>query len=341
MATDIQAVTDYRGSLVQGTTTTLKLRLTNFQGDAESPESLTIQIFDEDGVAVLSSTGAPEQITKGFFIWDWEVSATQPIGPYDVIWTYEIDNDVFEVTQGVIIISDGDDPDLTSPYSQRIADIRSAFEIYLGCTQAIPVVDEQGIICDDQKTVRFNFPRWNQNRGMRIFRNQKRVTGGIKVNYAKGEVEFITPLHDKYDSVNASYSMRWFSDEELDRFLLNSVHKMNNYPPQTPYGLQTVPDKYLPVVMYGAAVDALRTLIMCLQYQEPKEVFGGMEQAKEAASVFETLKQNYEKDAQDLLEVKKLFPYKGLTRVISTPEYTLPGGRSRWFRYLMGGFTLS
>jgi hypothetical protein len=62
-------------------------------------------------------------------------------------------------------------------------------------------------------------------------------------------------------------------------------------------------------------------------------VFGGREAAKDAISNFMSLKENNEKEfTTDKKQMKKsTYPQ---IRVVSTPEFTLPGGRSRWFRYL-------
>jgi hypothetical protein len=50
----------------------------------------------------------------------------------------------------------------------------------------------------------------------------------------------------------------------------------------------------------------------------------------------ETLKKNYEEEFTRLLEQKKFGRYPR-TKAITVPEFTLPGGRSRWFRYMFGG----
>ena len=44
-----------------------------------------------------------------------------------------------------------------------------------------------------------------------------------------------------------------------------------------------------------------------------------------------------EEDLNKMYEQKKFGPYVGLTRMVVVPEYTLPGGRSRWFRYMFTG----
>ena len=107
----------------------------------------------------------------------------------------------------------------------------------------------------------------------------------------------------------------------------------NSFPPVQYYTLENVPAIHMPTILYGAAKDALRQMMMCLQFQEPQQVFGGAEQAQQVFGNIETLKQNYEKDWDRLTEVKKYGRYPR-SAVLVVPEYTLPGGRSRWFRYL-------
>jgi len=336
----VQAIADYRGTFEQGSRTTLFLKITDFQGDAVDPSAIAIAIEDMDGDEV--DSGTPEKITNGFYIFDWNISSSQAVGEYTVTWTYDLDEDNVTTVQTVIVAGDGE-VGAASQYSDMIAGLRASLDMHLGCAQAIPVHDEQGSVCDDMQTVRFTFNKWNQNKFTRIYRNQKEVTSGVTINYFKGEVIFDEPLTD-FDTVNGSYNFRWFSDTELDRFLQNAVHILNVYPPATRVSLQTLGSgdnlKYIPLVLYGAAKDAIRELLMCLQFQQPQEVFGGPDAARQAFQNLETLKKNYEGDFNLLLEQKKYGSYVGLTKTVVTPEYTLPGGRSRWFRYLMGGFSL-
>ena len=44
-----------------------------------------------------------------------------------------------------------------------------------------------------------------------------------------------------------------------------------------------------------------------------------------------------EEEINKLYEQKAKQPYIGLTKTVTVPEFTLPGGRSRWFRYLFKG----
>jgi len=331
----IQAVADYRGSFEQGEVTTLFLKVTNFQGDAVDPSTISIDITDSLDVSITS--GVPEKVVNGFFVFDWTIGTDQDPGEYTVAWTYEIDDVETTVNQSVVVVADGNISG-ASLYSDRLSGFRASVDMHLQCAQAIPVYDEQGLVCDDQKTVRFTFPRWNQNAYTRIFLNQRPVSSGVIVNYFKGELIFDQELTE-YDTVTASYNFRWFSDQQIDRFMSNALHILNLFPPSTRYSIEILPDRFIPLILYGAVKDALRELLLCLQFQQPQEVFGGGEAAQKAFQNLETLKKNLEGEHKTLLEQKKFGPYVGLTKAIVTPEFTLPGGRSRWFRYLMGGFS--
>lgn len=328
----LRTVTDYRGSFVQGTTTTLFFKLTEVLGDPVDPDSIEIEIYNEDGDSIVD--GTPEKISVGAYIFDWAVAVDLPPGPYTAVWRYDVGSGQINVDQGVIVIADGD-AGPTSLYAGRIAQFRHELELMICCAQAIPVRDEQGISNSRRDSYSFTFGRWNQSGPIRIYRNQKSLDEDLTVDYFRGKVIFDRPLTD-YDTVNADYTFRWFEDEQLDRFLSNALHIVNFTTPQTAYGLPNVPDIYIPLILYGAAKDALRELLLCIQFQQPQKVFGGRDASQKAFGNIETLKKNYEGEFKELLEKKKYGRYPSIKAVV-VPEFTLPGGRSRWFRYLFGG----
>ena len=132
------------------------------------------------------------------------------------------------------------------------------------------------------------------------------------------------------------YNFRWFSDEQLYQFLANAVNALNTYPPFSPaYNITTLPVIWQDGIVKHAASDALRSMMLCLNFQEPRQVFGE-DQAQAIFSQLDTLKKNYESEWKEAFDRKKLGPYPK-TMGIVVPEYTLPGGRSRWFRYLFSG----
>lgn len=327
----IRAAANTRGTFRQGTTAILFLQISDLDGDARDPELITIQILDSDNNVIESTI--PEKIANGYYVYDWEIDTAQEGGKYIIKWTYDVDDETLIETQEVFVAESIEAGD--HMYSPRIQEMRMALTYMLKYPQTIPVRNEQPNPTKDRRTFAFTFPRWNQSSGVRVFVNRLIQTEGFEVDYFKGRVTFENPL-TKFDTVTATYTFRWYSDEELDRFLSNGIHLLNSFPPGDPqYSLMSVPDRFIPTVLYGAAVDGLRNLMLSLQFQEPQLVFGGAEAASKIYGNLEGLKKNYEETWTKLLEQKKFIqPYVGLTRTIVTPEFALPGGRSRWFRYM-------
>ncbi len=330
--TNIRAVTSFSGNYVQGAGATLMIKITNFDGIPVDAEDMSITIYDTDGVAITLGNNIPEHVDTGYYVYDWNMADDLPIGDYVIHWDYTVDDlEKAEVQYATVAEKDVD----TYWFSGRRLDFRYALEHHLTCAQSIPIYYEQAKPTRDNKIFRFTFPRWNQSTGVNIYRNGLIVNSGAEVDYFKGSVTFDTAL-TSHDTINADYNFRWFTDEELNRFLVNALQTVNTFAPHSGYSLDTVPDRYIPAVLYGAAKDALRHLMMCIQFQQPAQIFGGLENAQKAFANFETLKQNYSSDWEKILEQKKFGPYP-VTRMVVTPEYTLPGGRSRWFRYLFKG----
>jgi len=327
----IRAVAEQKGTYKPGSTAFFFLKITTIDGIPQNAANVDVTVTDESGSTI--SSGDPDKPTDGFYVYEWDIDDDQANAEYSVTWEYEIDDETYFEYQSTIVAEDVDLA--SSTYNPNMIATREALSYYISCAQHIPAYFEQAKPTFDMSTYRFTFPRWNQATGVKVYRNNNLITSGIEINYFNGEVIFDSTL-TQYDMVHADYNFRWFSDEELTRFLENALGDFNAYPPHTAYdfyGNTVVPDRFLPSVIKKAAADAIRKLMMCLQFQEPQQVFGGADGAKSAFSNFETLKKNYEADWQKTADNKKLGPYPR-TMIISTPEYTLPGGRSRWFRYL-------
>ncbi len=337
---EITSVASYRGKFKQGGIADLLIKITDFDGTPVDPTSISCLIEGpiegpSDDTPDIVDISEPFQITSGYYVYSWDISADQELGDYRVTWTYIADGSEFTEIQIVTVVDSQANALPSTFYTERLIDMRAALEYHLSCAQNLPVYFEQSRPSRDNTTFQFTFPNWNQSPGVKIYRNENIVNADVEVDYFNGTVTFDTSLLSQ-ETVNADYNFRWFSDEELTRFLVNSLQTINLFPPATSLTLDSLPDVFFPVLLYGAVKDALRQLMMCISFQEPAQVFGGVEQAQKAFSNFETLKQNYEKDWEKLLDQKKLGPYPK-TLMIVTPEYTLPGGRSRWFRYLFKG----
>jgi hypothetical protein len=330
-AETIRAVAEYRGSFRQNSTATVFLRVMELNSDAQDAEAISLTISDGDSNIV--SSGTPEKISEGFYAYDWVIPYNQNPGEYSVKWNYTVSGIARNELQSVVVSIDASD---TGLYSGRVTEFRAALVQMIYAAMHIPVYNEQAKPSHDGKTFYFALKNWNQSAGVRIFRNGNIVKSGVTVNFEKGCIVFDEALTE-FDQVNADYNFRWFTDADLDRFLSNGTHMMNMFPPVTRNSLMTVDDRFIPIILYGAVVDALRSMMLSLQFQEPQLVFGGPDAASKQFGNFEQLKKNYEETWNKLLEQKKLGPYKGLTRMITTPPFSLPGGRSRWFRYLFSG----
>lgn len=329
--TGVRAVAEHRGTFKQGTIGLLLVKITDFDGNPCDPDTITIDIvYDEDGSSLVTD-GVGEKFAEGFYIYELTLETDADVGDYTVTWTYDLDGDINTEVQSITVADVDRDKNNRSMYFGISAEVRDTLETYIRCTQRIPVYWEQAMQTADRSTCYFTFPRWNQSAGKtKIFRNDNIITEGIEIDYFKGRVSFDTPL-SSYDKVFAQYNFQWFSEDDLNQFLLTAIRNFNTFPPQTTYSFSTLPDTWRGVVMYGAAIDAIREMLMCLQFQEPRLIF---EDADRAFQNLETLKKNYEDMWSKLTENKKLGPYVGLTKTIVVPEFTLPGGRSRWFRHV-------
>ena len=333
---DINASSDFRGTFRQGEVVNLHLKINELDGSPVDPYSIICTISgttEDDSAEGIVSSGIPFKADLGFYIYTWPIELEEATGTYLVDWKYIVDGVERHEYQSVVV-TDGSLP-ASYFYTETWKAYRAALEHHIACAQAIPIYYEQAKPSYDRKVYQFSFKNWNSSAGARVYRNEILVASDMAIDYTKGIIEF-SDSQMPQDQINIDYNFRWFSDEDLDRFLINALQTVNIFPPHSAYTLQTLPSKYSPIVLYGAAKDALRQLMMCLNFQQPAQVFGGTEEAKQAFSNFETLKQNYNSDWEKLLEQKKFGPYP-TSHMVVTPEYTLPGGRSRWFRYLFKG----
>ena len=327
-------IADYVGNFSQGTMNNLFLKVTDMDGKAKAVEDVKITISRDEAYSdPIIDLATVSSIQDGYYFYEWSISTDAIPGNYTITWTYLLDDEESSTIQSVIV---SEKPSAENAYWGAVNDLRVALEFHIRAAMNIPVYFEQSKPSRDKKTFKFTFPRWNQSAGVRVYRNQEIVDSGVTINYFKGEVVFDQPL-STYDVVNCDYNFRWFDDGQLYRFLQAGLQRYNFFPAASYYTLDQLPDRAVSPVIYGAVIDALREMLMSLQFQEPQLVFGSPERAQNVYSNLEGLKKNYEETLKGMLDAKKNGPYAGLTKMVVTPEYTLPGGRSRWFRYMFTG----
>ena len=322
------------GFFTLGTQAVFFYTFTDIQGNLYDPSSFTMEILDPSDTVIETSTTL-DKLQTGEFAFSWNIPNTATTGKYTAKLTYVIETldgtDTQINSQNFIVVATG-----TGFISYQTLATRAFLESLIGYTQRIPIWNEIVRFNRARTAGKLSFPRWNQSAGAEVYVNGDLQESGYTVNYINGTIAFNYNLSQE-DEVLVNYNFRWFTDQELDDFVAQGINTVNIWPPQTTYGIGTVPDMWIITSEYMAATMALRRWMMDVQFQEPAKIFGGLERSKEVFSNFDTLKKNYEEMAKTMLDKKKFFSYRGLTKTITVPEYTMPGGRSRWFRYLFSG----
>jgi hypothetical protein len=323
---------DTGGNFQPGSAAVLFFTFTDIRGMAYDPSDLNIEIFDPTGTSVETGTNM-DRIELGVFGYTWNIPTTAVSGKYRAVLSYVIQTIEGPVTntyeQSFVVVEEC----FATVFSYRQVVCRALLESLVGYTQRIPVFNEIIRFNRARTQGELSFPRWNHTAGVKLTVNDVPRESGYTVDYAKGWITFDHSVPE-HDEVKCSYNFRWFSDNDIDNFIDMGLQEINIWPPQLNWNLLNVPPFWVVAVEYCAAVNLIRSWMMALAFQEPAKVFGGLKRAQEVFQQMDTLKKNFEERLDKMLEQKKNFSYMGLTKTITVPEYTLPGGRSRWFRYL-------
>jgi len=307
---------------------------TDILGQMYNPSDFEVEILNPSGTVTKTGT-ALDMVDLGVFAFVWAIPKTADTGTYTFNLTYTVETidgpTVSLFSEDFIIIEAG-----AGGLTLRQVSIRDALEALIKEAQMIPVFDEPMRLNKARTRGKLTFPRWNQTAEPEVFMNGEIMESGYAIDYFRGTVDFTSSI-STYDEITASYNFRWFTDEELDLYIEQGINEVNIWPPQTIYSIGSIPDQWLVTAIYGAAIMAIRRLMFGLIYQQPIKIYGTMDRADKVHAMLETLKQNYLGERDKQLEQKKYGPYTGLTMTVTTPEFTLPGGRSRWFRQLFKG----
>ena len=179
----------------------------------------------------------------------------------------------------------------------------------------------------------FAYQNWNQDPRPIVRWNNRLVDDGWHADY-QGNI-YWDGLMAPEDSIATAYNFAYFSQQELLSFLRFGLQMMNGLPPASsayPY-LETAPYQWDAGILLYAAILALKRLIFGLNFQEKRVIFGRPEDAQNAQAKFQELYSSYTETFTEFGKNVKTRKLPGIAMFV-TPEYTLPGGRSRWFRYL-------
>lgn len=177
------------------------------------------------------------------------------------------------------------------------------------------------------------YKNWNQEPRPIIRLNNRIVDDGWHADY-DGRIYFDRMLTPE-DYINVSYNFSYFSKEELLSFLQSGLQMMNSIPPASTAYMSIVSAPYnwgYGIILY-AAITALKRLIFGLNWQERMIIFGTPEQAQNAQNRFKELYADYQEIWEKYAKNIKTDKLPGIAIGV-TPEYSLPSGRSRFFRYM-------
>lgn len=315
----------------------------------ESSSSSTDETSNSSDLLTGGSGMGPFQAQRestGVWFVDWLVPQNQPIGLLYDIWNFGWSGssssvqkifqfDVHKADDFINWVSPNIVHQIGAAGASMLYDLNNLF---LYEAQHIPVYREQGIrVKNDKNLTKYNFycnRTWNDSPAPILYQNNKILESGWYADY-KANVFFNTP-RDPEDIIEVSYQFRYFTDEELMQFLLMGLYQMNSVPPssQTYSNVASAPYPWRAGILLYAAIMGLRRLVLGMNFQEKSLIFGEdwtivQQKIDNVKSIYAEYLEEWKEQAKNV----KTMRLPGIGQ-ISLPEYTLPGGRSRWFRYL-------
>ena len=232
----------------------------------------------------------------------------------------------------------------------------------------IPIYDEEVIFNANRTSASVAFPHWNY-----APRPQIRITGAsnegdsdamkflsentslyttlsgsgagttsypdglkYKTDYM-GNIYFIkddeTPCSiQSYDTVMASYNIKMFTSQHMNSALNMALQAVNSQPGASKYStVASAPFYYEPALVIGATYYLLRSLLVSLTGRQRRLLLEDPDN-----KIIDDLRQSTQMYKEDFEKLLEKLPLARLPRISSivVPEFNLPGGRSRFFRYI-------
>jgi len=161
---------------------------------------------------------------------------------------------------------------------------------------------------------------------------------GLLVKYDfMGNIYFIdsngNPVEiQSYDNVLVSYSIKMITNDHMNSSLYMALQTINSQPGSRKYQkVSDAPYFYDPALVYGAAYYILRSLLTSLTNRQRRLLIEDPD-----ARITDDLRQSatmYKEEFEKMLEKLPIAFYPGIKSVV-VPEFNMPGGRSRFFRYI-------
>lgn len=326
-----------KGPFTVGTVADFYFTFADIHGVLYDPSDISATIYDADNNEI-ETFDALEKLSTGYYLVVWVIPTGTASGLYTITVNYVVEEsggpENHDLTEAFVI----GEAEASFLAPQTVA-LRAGLEYRIGYAQRIPVYDEIGRLNRARTIAEFNFPRWNQPAGVKVLfgTGDYLNESAYEVDYLNGKIHFNSRLSAS-DEIHAHYNFRWFTDDELDSFVMDAIQVFNQYPPHSAYLAHTIPLRYGITSVQQASVFALRKLLFDFTWQTPTKVIGSLDRANEILAMWDRLKQNYEAELKELYAQKKYGPYTGLFSTVSLNVMALPGGRSTFFRSLFKNF---
>ena len=161
---------------------------------------------------------------------------------------------------------------------------------------------------------------------------------GLMVKYDyHGNLYFIDAFErpvtiQPYDTIFVSYSVKLFTSQHMNSALYMALQTVNAQPGATKYStVSSAPYYYDPAIVFGACYYLIRSLLVSLTGRQRRLLLEDPD-----AKILDELRSTanmYKEEFEKMLEKLPIARYPGV-RGIVVPEFNMPGGRSRFFRYI-------
>jgi hypothetical protein len=170
------------------------------------------------------------------------------------------------------------------------------------------------------------------------YENANNYPNGLKYKCDyKGGIYFVdkddNPVSiQPYDTVYVSYSVKLLTYEQMNSALYMALQAINAQPGASKYqSVSLAPFWWEPAIVYGATFYLIRALLVSLTSRQRRLLLEDPD-----SKIIDDLRQTstmYKEEFDKMLEKLPISVLPGI-RSIVVPEFNMPGGRSRFFRYI-------
>lgn len=169
--------------------------------------------------------------------------------------------------------------------------------------------------------------------------NGNNYPNGLLVKYDyMGNIYFVNTAGNPvaihtYDTVLVSYNVKMITSQHMNSAMYMALQSINAQPGSSKYTtVAAAPFYYEPAIVYGAAYHILRALLVSLTSRQRRLLIEDPDK-ETIVSNLKSAADMYKEEFKELVEKLPLARYPTMRGII-VPEFNMPGGRSRFFRYI-------